>query len=115
MREPAIGSSDPKQAKGDEASKEGQTDTHSRRTRRHSITLTLDENGTQFPSSRDLDLQKSYVFVIRPLSPEQKAKYPNLQVCLTRLETIMNADYTQRFQYMNRSPKLLGFEIVCKS
>ncbi|OCK83599.1 hypothetical protein K432DRAFT_321990 [Lepidopterella palustris CBS 459.81] len=57
-----------------------------RKARRHSVTITLDENGASIQGSRDVDLQKSYVFVTKQMTPEQKSKYPNLQISIS--ETI---------------------------
>ncbi|KAF2816176.1 uncharacterized protein BDZ99DRAFT_494049 [Mytilinidion resinicola] len=96
-RESAVSSTDMRHIKGDETSREVATDTQTKRPRRHSVTLTLDENGSQFPSSREMDLEKSYVFVIKPMSAEQKAKYPNLQVSIS--ETIAKVfDFRNRMQ-----------------
>lgn len=56
-------------------------DSHSRRSRRQSVVLTLDENGSLIQGGREVDPQKSYVFVTKPMTVEQKSKHPNLQVC----------------------------------
>lgn len=58
------------------------SENHSRRSRRGSIKITLDENGVVINGGRDVDLEKSYVFVAKPVSADLKSKYPNLQVSL---------------------------------
>ncbi|OCL07076.1 hypothetical protein AOQ84DRAFT_389755 [Glonium stellatum] len=77
---------DSRQPKADEAQRGSIPETRLKKARRHSVTITLDENGIPIPGGRDVDPQKSYVFVTKLMSQEQKAKYPNLQVSIS--ETI---------------------------
>ncbi|KAF7579290.1 repeatmulti-domain protein [Pyrenophora tritici-repentis] len=56
---------------------------HSRRHRRDSITVTIDENGSTIPGGRDIDADKAYVFVPKVLPADLKSKYPNLQVSIS--------------------------------
>jgi DEP domain-containing protein 5 len=57
-------------------------DTLSKRSRRGSVTITFDENGTLIPAGRDVDPEKSYIFVAKPLSADMKSKYPTLQASI---------------------------------
>lgn len=77
---------DPRQSKVDEVQRDLVPETQPKKAPRRSVTITLDENGVAIQGSRDVDPQKSYVFVTKPMSPEQKAKHPNLQVSIS--ETI---------------------------
>ena len=77
-------SKDVTQTKAENSSMESTHATHSRRTRRGSVILTLDENGQPIQGGRDVDLEKSYLFVAKPMPADLKSKYPNLQVsCMT--------------------------------
>ena len=68
-------------------------ETHSRRSRRGSVTVTFDENGTVIQAGRDVDPEKSYIFVAKPLSADMKSKYPNLQASLgTSINLVSNID-----------------------
>jgi hypothetical protein len=71
---------DVSQTKADNSSKESTHETRSRRTRRGSVVLTLDENGQPIPGGRDVDSEKSYIFVAKPMPADLKSKYPNLHV-----------------------------------
>jgi hypothetical protein len=62
------------------AAKNEGTDNHLKRSRRGSITVTIDENGSTLPGGRDIDAEKAYVFVPKTLPSELKAKHTNLQV-----------------------------------
>jgi hypothetical protein len=62
------------------AVKDGSADNHLKRSRRGSITVTIDENGSTLPGGRDIDAEKAYVFVPKTLPSELKAKHTNLQV-----------------------------------
>lgn len=73
------------QAKADGASKDGFHGNHSRRGRRGSVMMTLDESGQPIQGARDLDLEKSYIFVAKPTPTDLKSRNPNLQVGLKRL------------------------------
>jgi hypothetical protein len=70
--------------KADDRSHDGLPDTHSRRSRRGSIKVTLDENDTVIQGGRDVDPEKSYIFVAKPTSVDLKSKHPTLQVCLAK-------------------------------
>jgi hypothetical protein len=56
-----------------------------KRTRRGSVTITIDENGSKFPGGRDIDDEKAYVFAVTALPADLKSKYANLHVsCVWR-------------------------------
>ena len=63
-------------------SRDTNTDSHSRRSRRGSVKLTLDENGSVIQDDRELDMDKSYIFVARPFPADLKSKHSNLQVSI---------------------------------
>ncbi|KAJ4352288.1 vacuolar membrane-associated protein iml1 [Didymosphaeria variabile] len=58
------------------------TDVHSRRSRKESIKVTLDENGSVIQEDREVDTDKSYIFVAKPFPTELKSKHSNLQVSI---------------------------------
>ena len=68
------------QTNAENSSRESTHATHSRRTRQGSVILTLDENGQPIQGGRDVDSEKSYIFVAKPMSADLKSKHPNLQV-----------------------------------
>lgn len=53
------------------------------RSRRGSITITIDENGTTTAGGRDLDSDKAYVFAASTISADLKSKHANLQVSIS--------------------------------
>jgi hypothetical protein len=61
-------------------------DSHSKRHRRDSITITIDENGSTIPEGRHVDADKAYVFVPKALPATMESKYPNLQVSYSRTD-----------------------------
>lgn len=62
------------------ARKDTGSNSHSRRGRRGFVTITIDENGSAIPGGRDIETEKSYVFVSNFLPTDLKSKHPNLQV-----------------------------------
>jgi DEP domain-containing protein 5 len=66
--------------KGDSTTTDASADTNSKRSRRGSVKITYDENGLIIEEGRDVDPEKSYVFVAKPMAADLKSKYPNLQV-----------------------------------
>lgn len=72
----------PHQTQGDGDGQDGFPETHSRRSRRGPVRITVDENGSVIQGGRDVDPEKSYIFVARSMRSELKSKHPNLQVCL---------------------------------
>lgn len=68
------------------------------RSRRSSMRVMLDESGAEIPGGRELDLDKSYVFVAKPMAAELKTRQPGLQVflyeCLTVSISHKRADLT---------------------
>jgi hypothetical protein len=72
--------SDASPAKDDNIAREAGEDGPPRRTRRGSITITIDENGSTMPGGRDLDVEKAYVFSVTALPADLKSKHANLQV-----------------------------------
>lgn len=73
---------DASQVKADDSTRTATPEPHSRRSRRGSVKITLDENGSVIQEGREVDLEKSYVFVAKPFPAELKAKYPQLQVSI---------------------------------
>lgn len=74
---------DPKdsgQPKADVSARDAYPDTYSRRTRRGSVLITLDENGVVVEEGREVDYEKSYIFVAKPLTADLKSKHSQLQV-----------------------------------
>lgn len=70
--------------KQDGGKKDIGTESQSKRSRRGSNTITIDENGSTIPGGRDIDTEKAYVFVSKTLPADLKSKHPNLQVsCVT--------------------------------
>lgn len=55
----------------------------SQKNRHGTFMVTLDENGHRVQGGRDVDAQKTYVFIAKPMSQDLKAKYPNLQVSIS--------------------------------
>ncbi|KAF2083584.1 hypothetical protein K490DRAFT_51305 [Saccharata proteae CBS 121410] len=55
----------------------------SRKTRSGSVTYTLDENGARVHGGRDVDPQRTYVFAVKQMSADIKAKYPQMQISVS--------------------------------
>ncbi|KAF2143834.1 uncharacterized protein K452DRAFT_163184 [Aplosporella prunicola CBS 121167] len=85
----------------DTAHRTTSTGTTSRKNRTGSATLTFDENGHRTHGARDVDSQKTYIFVAKSLSQELRAKYPQLQVSVS--DTISRA-----FGFRNRMQVVLS-------
>jgi hypothetical protein len=68
------------QSRSGGAAKDTNAESHLKRGRRGSITVTIDENGSTLPGGPDIDVQKAYVFAPKNLPSELKAKHTNLQV-----------------------------------
>lgn len=58
------------------------TEIHSKRSRRGSVRITLDENGSVIQEGREVDLDKSYIFVAKRFPADLKSKHPNLQISI---------------------------------
>jgi hypothetical protein len=71
------------QHRTDPLNKDTHMDSHSKKHRRDSITITIDENGSIIPGGREIDAKRAYVFVPRALPADLKTKHPNLQVRYT--------------------------------
>jgi hypothetical protein len=71
---------DTSQARGENIVPEPSVHPSPGRTRRGSITITIDENGSTYPGGRDIDAKKAYVFAVAALPADLKSKYANLQV-----------------------------------
>jgi hypothetical protein len=69
-------------AKNDNSGNDTSRDTHSRRSRKAELKITIDENGSLIRGGRDVDPEKSYIFLAKPMPADLKSKHPNLQVCL---------------------------------
>ncbi|KAF2677146.1 hypothetical protein K458DRAFT_396227 [Lentithecium fluviatile CBS 122367] len=71
------------QAIANDASRATATDTQSkRRSRRGSLRVTIDENGSIIQEGREVDSEKSYIFVAKPFPADLKSKHPNLQISI---------------------------------
>ncbi|KAK7510749.1 hypothetical protein IWZ03DRAFT_432603 [Phyllosticta citriasiana] len=55
----------------------------SQKNRHGTFMVTLDENGHRVQGGREIDAQKTYVFIAKTMSQDLKAKYPNLQVSIS--------------------------------
>lgn len=69
-------------AKTEPSSKDA-TDSQSRKSRRGSFTITIDEKGSTIPGGREVDTGKTYIFASKPLPQDLKSKHANLQISLT--------------------------------
>lgn len=54
-----------------------------RRARRSSVTVTIDETGSQIQNNRYVDTQKAYIFVVQDATTEQKTKHPGLYISVS--------------------------------
>ncbi|KAF2102870.1 hypothetical protein NA57DRAFT_52416 [Rhizodiscina lignyota] len=54
-----------------------------RRERRASLTVTIDENGSQIQNGRPVDAQRAYVFVVQDATAEQKSKHTSLYISVS--------------------------------
>ncbi|KZF23293.1 hypothetical protein L228DRAFT_246048 [Xylona heveae TC161] len=63
--------------------------------------LSLDESRGSLESSRDVDPHKKYCFIIKDITSEQRAKYPNLQVSVS-------SKIANRFGFKNRTKVLIS-------
>jgi hypothetical protein len=75
--------SDAAHSRPDTAAKDASADSRSKRSRRASFTVTVDENGSAVPGGRDVDGEKTYIFAPKPLPPELKSKHANLHVSIS--------------------------------
>ena len=57
-------------------------DSQYRRSRRGSIKLTLDESGSVVQDDREVDMDKSYIFVAKRFPPDLKSKHSNLHISI---------------------------------
>ncbi|KAK7712150.1 vacuolar membrane-associated protein iml1 [Botryosphaeria dothidea] len=71
----------------------------SRKHQTGSFTLTLDENGHRVHGGREVDPQKTYVFLAKAMGPDLKTKYPNLQVSVSD-HIARNFGFRNRMQVM---------------
>ncbi|KAL1628011.1 vacuolar membrane-associated protein iml1 [Neofusicoccum ribis] len=71
----------------------------SRKPQSGSFTLTFDENGHRIHGGREVDPQKTYVFLAKAMGPELKTKYPNLQVSVSD-HIARNFGFRNRMQVM---------------
>ena len=105
---------DPRQSKVDEVQRDLVPETEPKKAPRRSVTITLDENGVAIQGSRDVDPQKSYVFVTKPMSPEQKAKHPNLQVRHTLFHYHLVFTNSRRSPFPKQLQKYSDSVIECR-
>jgi hypothetical protein len=75
--------SDATHSRPDSAAKDSSADSRSRRSRRASFTITVDENGSTIPAGRDVDGDRTYIFALKPLPPDLKSKHANLHVSIS--------------------------------
>jgi hypothetical protein len=61
------------QHRTDPLNKDTHMDSHSKKHRRDSITITIDENGSIIPGGREIDAKRAYVFVPRALPADLKS------------------------------------------
>lgn len=68
------------QAKDGIAARDSGVNILPKRSRRGSVTVTIDENGSSFPGGREIDAEKAYVFAVTALPADLRSKHANLQV-----------------------------------
>ncbi|CAI6342070.1 unnamed protein product [Periconia digitata] len=68
------------QSKPDDSSQYTIKSPHTRRSRRGSLRVTLDENGSVIQDGREVDMEKSYTFVAKPFPADLKSKQSNLNL-----------------------------------
>ena len=105
---------DSRQSKVDETQRDPVPEPQPKKARRHSVTIPLNENGVAVQGSRDVDPQKSYIFVTKPMSPEQKAKYPNLQVRHTLFHYHLVFTNSRRSPFPKQLQKYSDSVIECR-
>lgn len=76
-----VSLNDTNQGRSEPVSKDA-TDTQPWKSRRGSLTKTIDENGSVNAGSRDVDAEKTYIFAPKPLPQDLKAKLSNLQISI---------------------------------
>ncbi|KAH7395088.1 hypothetical protein DE146DRAFT_615572 [Phaeosphaeria sp. MPI-PUGE-AT-0046c] len=69
-------------AKSHDAAQEHGTGHVPERTRRESMTVMINQNGSKLPGSRDIDEEKAFVFSVAALPADLKSKHANLQVSI---------------------------------
>jgi hypothetical protein len=72
--------SDSGAGRGGDSVHDGHPEARSKRSRRGFVVTTIDENGAVIPGGRDVDPERSYVFVAKPMSSDLRSKHPTLQV-----------------------------------
>jgi hypothetical protein len=82
------------QSKPESVAKHPSSDAHQKRTRRGSIAVTIDENGSTIPGGQEFDTEKAYVFVPKALPADLKSKYANLQVRYIAVIMLQNQSAT---------------------
>ncbi|KAL5118100.1 vacuolar membrane-associated protein iml1 [Pleosporales sp. CAS-2024a] len=53
------------------------------RSRRGSVTIAFDENGSSYPGAQDVGTERAYIFAVGSLSADLKSKYANLQISIS--------------------------------
>ncbi|KAF1919762.1 hypothetical protein BDU57DRAFT_442865 [Ampelomyces quisqualis] len=76
----------PSQVQSEDVGREYGVNGLPKRSRRGSIIVTIDENGSSSAGGRDIDEENAYVFSVKTLSADLKSKHANLQVSIS--ETI---------------------------
>lgn len=79
---PQAAGKDASQTKGSDFSRKTVRSSHTRRSRRGSVRITFDENGSIIHEGREVDPEKSYTFVAKPFPVDLKSKHSNLQVSI---------------------------------
>jgi hypothetical protein len=73
---------DVSQTKVDDSPQHTVKGTNHKRSRRDSVKITLDENGSVMQEGREVDPEKSYTFVAKPFPSDLKSKQSNLQISI---------------------------------
>ena len=71
---------DAPQVRGDRHAQDTSANGPSKKTRRESISMTVDETGSAIPIGIDHTAERAYVFAVTALSADLKSKHANLQV-----------------------------------
>lgn len=84
------------------------------RSRRSSMRVMLDESGAEIPGGRELDQEKSYIFVAKPMAAELKTRQPGLQVMFDDQFKVLQLTRVCRSHSPRRSQEFSAFVTVFK-
>jgi hypothetical protein len=85
-----------------------------------STTVTFDENGNKLSGGKESDSSRSYVFLVKEFSPEQKKKYHGTQVSTRCVSCNLEANPQKGIHFIHRGERVwisqsnANFSRVCK-